>query len=307
MTSTLRKVTGGLYAVRRRLLSHPLFTSTIMPAIPRPLRWALRKLYLLPADLIERVLRQRREMIPPKSQMFIGSVDDFESSGQRLLRRLVDLAGLTPSSNVLDIGCGIGRLAVPLTSYLGRDGSYKGLDIVPSGIKWCDEHIAPKYPNFEFTLADVFNNEYHPNGHFRASDYQFPYADESLDLAVLASVFTHMLPVDMEHYIAEISRVLRKSGRCFATYSLINAESRRMMESGLSDTRFKHNFGPYSAVSAKVPELAVGYDEEYAKDLFEKYGLSVEDRVYYGSWCVGPPLRAPASGLSQDVVVAIKR
>jgi ubiquinone/menaquinone biosynthesis C-methylase UbiE len=207
----------------------------------------------------------------------------------------------------LDIGCGIGRLAVALTSYLGRDGSYKGLDIVPSGIKWCDEHIAPTYPTFEFTLADVFNKEYHPNGHFRACDYQFPYADESLDLVVLASVFTHMLPVDMEHYIAEISRVLRKSGRCFATYSLINAESRQMMEAGQSDTRFKHNFGPYSAVSAKVPELAVGYDEEYVKSLFEKYGLSVEDRIYYGSWCVGPPFRSPESGLSQDVVVTIKR
>jgi ubiquinone/menaquinone biosynthesis C-methylase UbiE len=306
MTSALRKIVVGLYAIRRRLLSHPIFTSTILPAIPRPLRWTLRKVYLLPADLIDRLLRQRGEMVPPKSQMFVGSVDDFESSGERLLSRLVGLECLTPSSHVLDIGCGIGRLAVPLTSYLSRDGSYKGLDIVPSGIKWCDERIASKYSNFEFTLADVFNKEYHPNGRLKACEYQFPYANETFDVAVLASVFTHMLPVDMEHYIAEIARVLRKRGRCFATYSLINPESRLMMESGQSDMRFKHNSGPYWTVSAKVPELAVAYDEEYVQGLFEKYGLSVGDRIYYGSWCVGPPFRGPESGLSQDVVVTIK-
>jgi ubiquinone/menaquinone biosynthesis C-methylase UbiE len=307
MTSALRKVVAGLYAVRRRLLSHPLFTSTILPAIPRPLRWTLRKVYLLPADLIDRVLRQRGEMVPPKSKMFVGSVDDFESSGERLRLRLVDLADLAPSSSVLDIGCGIGRLAGALTSYLSRDGSYKGMDIVPSGIEWCDEHIASNYPNFEFTLADVFNKEYQPNGRLRACEYRFPYADETFDLVVLASVFTHMLPVDMEHYIAEISRVLKQSGRCFATYSLINAESRHMMESGQSDTRFKHNFGPYSTVSAKVPELAVAYEEKYVKDLFEKYGLAVGDRIYYGSWCVRVPSRARESGLSQDVVLTIKQ
>jgi SAM-dependent methyltransferase len=307
MTSTLRKVMVGLYALRRRLLGNPLFTSTILPAIPRPLRWTLRRVYLLPADLIDRVLRQRGEMVPPKSQMFVGSVDDFESSGERLLGRLAALGGLTASSNVLDIGCGIGRLAVPLTSYLNSDGSYRGLDIVPSGIKWCDEHIASNHPNFEFTLADVFNNEYQPNGQFKACDYQFPYANDTFDLAVLVSVFTHMVPADMEQYIAELSRVLRKGGRCFATYSLINAESRSMMEAGQSDTRFKHNFGPYSAVSAKVPELALGYEEDYVKSLFEKHGLSVEDRIYYGSWCVGPPFRGRESGLSQDVVVTIKR
>ena len=36
-------------------------TSRLLPALPRSLRWTLRKLYFLPSDLIERVLSSRDE------------------------------------------------------------------------------------------------------------------------------------------------------------------------------------------------------------------------------------------------------
>jgi SAM-dependent methyltransferase len=206
---------------------------------------------------------------------------------------------------VLDIGCGMGRLAVALTSYLNAIGSYEGFDIVPRGIKWCNDNIASRYPSFHFTLADVYNKEYHPTGRLEPSEYRFPYADETFDLAVLASVFTHMLPGDTEHYIAEISRVLTKGGRCYASYSLINAESRRAMESGHSSLRFQRYAGPSWVVDVKVPELAVGYDEPYVRDLYERHGLSGQCSVYYGSWS-GRPFTGEQSGFSQDIVVATK-
>ena len=114
----LRRIADGLFAVRRYLLDQPLFTSTILPAIPRPVRWALRTAYLLPVDLIDRAVGRRRAMVPPRSKMFVGSVDDFESSGELLVGRLIEVGGLTPGSSVLDIGSGIGRLAA--RTVLGR-------------------------------------------------------------------------------------------------------------------------------------------------------------------------------------------
>jgi SAM-dependent methyltransferase len=218
----LRWVTGGLYAIRAYLLDQPFFTSTVLPAIPRPVRWALRKAYLFPADLVEATTGRRGAMVPPPSKMFVGSVDDFESSGELLVQRLIDVAGLTPESCVLDIGCGIGRLAVALTSKLDRKGRYEGLDIVPSGIEWCTENITSRYPNFRFMLADVANGEYNPGGRTAPTEYRLPYPDATFDLVVLTSVFTHMLTAEHEHYLDEIVRVLKPDGRCFATYLLLN-------------------------------------------------------------------------------------
>jgi SAM-dependent methyltransferase len=301
----LSKPADALFALRRWLLDQPWFTSTLLPAIPRPLRWRLRKAYLLPADLIDAVTGRRNPMVPPRSKMFVGSVDDFESSGQLLVDRLTRVAGLHAGSHVLDIGCGIGRLAVALTGRLGPEGRYDGLDIVPSGIEWCRTRITPRYPNFRFTLADVHNGEYNPDGRVDPAAYRLPYADGSFDLVVLTSVFTHMLPDESEHYLEEIARVLKPGGRCFATYSLLNDESRRLMAGGAADTRFDHAMGPCAVVDAKVPELAVGYDEGYVRDACERAGLAPED-VLYGSWSGRAPTDQE-SGLSQDVVLTTRR
>lgn len=80
------------------------------------------------------------------------------------------------------------------------------------------KNITPKYPNFNFQLADIYNKMYNPQGKYKASDYKFPYANETFDFVFLTSVFTHLLPQDMERYLSEIARVLKKNGRCFITF-----------------------------------------------------------------------------------------
>jgi ubiquinone/menaquinone biosynthesis C-methylase UbiE len=295
--------------VRMWLLRQPFFTSTVLPAIPRPLRWALRKAYFAPVDLADRVLRRRTgELVPPRSAIFAGSVDGYRASGRRLVRMLEETAALAPSSRVLDVGSGNGRLAVALTETLGEQGSYDGLDIVASGIEWCSGTITPRYPSFRFTHADVFNAEYNPRGSVRPGDYRFPYPDESFDLVVLVSVFTHMLPADMDHYLAEIARVLAPGGRCFATYFLLNEESERLMEAGSSSLRFKHELGACRVVNPAVPELSVAYAEAVVRETHERNGLTLDEGFRYGGWCGRPPLWGDESGPGdQDVVVSMRR
>ena len=153
----------------------------------------------------------------------------------------------------------------------GRKGILSGLDIVPSGINWCSEKITSKYPSYTFTLADIFNKEYNPAGRLKASEYRFPFDDETFDLAVLGSVFTHMLPEDMRHYIAEVARVLKRGGTCCASYNLLDAESLRTMEAGLGAFRFTR-LGPHWVVDVSVPELAVAYEEDYARSCSRNTG-----------------------------------
>src|ERR1041385_3349065 len=118
----------------------------------------------------------RNPLLPPRDRVFVGS-GDFIAVGREFLGYLVQLARLRPDENILDVGCGIGRLAVPLTRYLSRSGRYCGFDIVPDGIAWCREQITPHFPHFEFLLADVRNPYYHPTGDTPAAEYAFPYAD----------------------------------------------------------------------------------------------------------------------------------
>jgi hypothetical protein len=100
------------------------------------------------------------------------------------------------------------------------------------------------------------------------------------------SVFTHLLPEDMERYVSEISRVLKRGGRCFASYNLLDDESLAMIRNGQSIRRFTR-VGPQWIVDPKVPELAVAYEREYVHDLFARHGLPPS--FHYGTWS-GRPL-----------------
>ena len=299
-------------ALREWLLANPFFTSKVLPKMPRRLRWGLRTLYFAPLDLIERS-QGRDPMVPPHTARFTGSAGaDFLESGQELADAVKTATGLKPHANVLDIGSGVGRLAVPLTRFLEPPGSYDGIDVVKSGVDWCAARITPRFPHFRFTLADVSNGEYNPDGKLSASEYTLPYPDGAFDVVVLYSVFTHMRKADMARYVAEIARVLKPRGCCFATYALINSETLASMESGNAIYHYKHHVDDQWILgeSMQVAELNIAYDEPYVRELFARYGLNIENGIHYGEWSglgarseSGEPL---LTGLGQDVVVGTK-
>src|SRR5688572_26220823 len=53
---------------------------------------------------------------------------DFHDTGRSQLEFFVEIAGLQPSHRVLDIACGVGRVAMPLATYLDDAGGYEGFD-----------------------------------------------------------------------------------------------------------------------------------------------------------------------------------
>ena len=83
-----------------------------------------------------------------------------------------------PSSHILEVGCGIGRLAMRCR-FPRANGGYAGFHIVPQVIEWCKQHIVGPHDNIHFTLADVYNKEYNPKRSRQPADYQFPYEDET--------------------------------------------------------------------------------------------------------------------------------
>ncbi len=241
------------------------------------------------------------ELTPPKRLVSAVGGGDFEGVGQEFFKYFVELAGLKPNARILDVGSGSGRMAVPLTKYLNQDGSYDGFDIVPDGVKWCIKKITPKYPKFNFQLADVYNEVYNPQGTYQAADYRFPYPDESFDFIFLTSVFTHLLPRDMEHYLSEIVRVLKVNGRCFITFFLLNQESLQLTGEKRGVANFEYSGEGYKTVDPAHPEEAIAFPEEFIISLYGKYGLKVKEPIHYGAWC------GRQNFLSyQDIVIAVK-
>jgi ubiquinone/menaquinone biosynthesis C-methylase UbiE len=202
---------------------------------------------------------------------------------------------------MLDVGCGIGRKTFLLTSYLNADGRYEGLDIVKTGIDWCTERITRKYPHFKFQLIDVCNQHYNPTGRYKASEYRFPFANDSFDFVVLGSVFTHMLTKDMENYVWEVARVLKTGGRCLITYFFLTPDSLRLIEEKASSIDFRYALQGCRVKNKDVPEETVAYDESRIRELYQKHGLKISEPIRYGSWC------GRKNALSyQDIVVATK-
>jgi SAM-dependent methyltransferase len=232
------------------------------------------------------ILKIKDPTLPPVRYDFVGG-SDFKATGFEFLRYFTEFGGLRPDHHVLDVGSGIGRMAIPLTNFL-KSGHYEGIEIVPLGVQWCQKNITSKYPHFNFQLADIYNKTYNPHGKFRASEYRFPFENQSFDFIFLTSVFTHMLTEDVRNYITEISRILKKTGHLLSTWFLINHESQSLIsnDSHVLPIRYplKGHANLYT-VNPRNPEDAIGFDESFVRSTLSDNGLKIVEPIRYGSWC----------------------
>lgn len=251
-------------------------------------------------DYINRAIRGELHL-PPWWLRDVGG-SDFKATGEEFLRLFIQVGGLQPDERVLEIGCGSGRMAIPLTGYMSRAGLYVGMDITRPTIVWCQRHISRRYPNFHFLHADLYNKRYNPTGRYHARDYTFPFKNQSFDFIFLTSVFTHMLPEDTAHYLRQIARMLHQDGRAFFTFFLLNDEQQRLAKQGRNDIHFDYGPGFYRTRDPIVPESAVAYDESYILDMLAECGLALQQPIHYGSWS------GREDGLSyQDILIVRHR
>lgn len=228
----------------------------------------------------------------------------FREEGDEFFNHTKDLGKVGPNSVVLDIGCGIGKMAMPFTKFLSTEGKYYGFDIVKFAIDRCKEHIEVKYPNFHFDWFDIQSGFYNKEGQKTSSNFAFPYENSFFDLIFLNSVFTHMFPKDIENYLSEIFRVLKPGGRCVGTFLLVNKESVKLMQQTPDlppDFKLKKITEEYYTPFENNPEKVIGHDENFVLKLLIKHGFKIEEPIRYGYWC-----GRNKGEYRQDIVVGTK-
>src|SRR5581483_6380274 len=175
-----------------------------------------------------------------------GGPDTFELISDMHMRNLDREHGLRSGLRILELGCGIGRDAIPLAERIGPSGSYLGIDIIQDSIEWCTRNITAKYPNVRFHYDDVKDSLHNPGGALDFEAVRLPVDDGTIDLIVAQSVFTHMLRDEFVHYLREFARVLAPEGTIFATCFRISPEvleSARQTNLTPWDLRFEHDLG----------------------------------------------------------------
>lgn len=222
--------------------------------------------------------------VPPPELMTCGD-GDYRAIGAEFLGHFVRRAGLAPTDRVLDLGCGVGRMAVPLTQYLGEAALYEGTDVDAAAIAWCGRTITPVYPRFTFRHLDVAHPLYNPAGRLAAETLALPYPAAQFDVVLLVSVLTHLDLPAVRRYAAEIARVLAPGGRCFATAFLLNGPARAGIATGAARPAFPDQ--PEARVlfaDRAAPLAAVAFDEDALLAAFLAAGLRRRRPAAYGTW-----------------------
>ncbi|MBF6025820.1 class I SAM-dependent methyltransferase [Lysobacter niastensis] len=141
-------------------------------------------------------LKQSKELLEAHDEsraMSLAVGGDFEAVGVLefcLLRQL----GLEPGHNVIDVGCGSGRLAVQLKDYL--TGPYVGIDVVPE--------------LYEYAQRLCNRDDWR---FYSAPGTSIPEPDASADFVTFFSVFTHLQHEETYRYLQEAKRVLKPGGK----------------------------------------------------------------------------------------------
>ena len=169
-------------------------------------RFLIRRLYYFPIDFFDKITGQGHKFVAPRGLIYTGTpagAKKFIAHGKQQLELLKKYIGVKPDDHILDVGSGIGRTAIALTEYLSKNGKYEGFDAVKKGIDWCNSKIKKDFPNFNFTYTPISNDLYNDSG-LKASEFIFPYEDQSFDKVFLFSVFTHMQIDEIQNYFDDI-------------------------------------------------------------------------------------------------------
>ena len=202
----------------------------------------------------------------------------FDWAGKLVVQMLDGAGMLGAEKDLLDVGCGCGRVARYLLDRPLR--SYMGFDRHPGMVKWAVDEITRRDSRFAFRHVDVrsaYVSWDGQGGSIAADALRFPFPDAAFDSALLASVFTHMPLREARHYLGELRRVLRPGGKILL--SVFFAERRPWLY-------FFSRVAPYVLVEANFFYTPRAFARCLARSGLAFQALGPQGSGYYQNWYV---------------------
>jgi len=217
-------------------------------------------------------------------------LEDWFAGGAEQSTLLRLLAGVGQTSNVVEIGCGLGRLALALRRVL-TDGHYLGIDVVTDKIDFLLREMTPLAPHFRFAHVDVHSAFYNDGGLRTGSDLQLPCETGWADAIIAMSVFTHLLPNTLRAYLNEVHRMLRPGGSFLVSCFLLDKYHPgrpRSQRYSLDQFAFDHDVagtaGDMCTSDPSCPEAMLAIRWGYFESLARSAGLTMVRGPLSGSW-----------------------
>lgn len=245
------------------------------------------------------------KLIPvPEIRNWTGPFDDedyYINLGKKQSEKIIQWLSIKPNQKILDIGCGCGRIAIHFLNYLNEQGQYIGLDSNKKLLSYCADNISEINRNFQFEFIDAYNGAYSREGKLKCKDIIFPIEDESVDIVIMWSVFTHMYLEDIDAYLKEIYRVLKKGGLFISSFNLYNKfiSNQIKMKKAYLDIKYRINEDSYS-LDKETPENGFAHNEEMVKELYWRNELLIRE-IKYGIWSL-----KELAGEFHDCIIAQK-
>jgi SAM-dependent methyltransferase len=224
-----------------------------------------------PLESLSRRLKGRTALPPLWLRRHAGPVARFESAARGAAAFLDGLGLIGPDHRVLDVGCGPGALVPELARRLGPNGRYVGFEVHAPSIRWCRRAFASD-PRFCFEVADVAS-PYGRTAGALVRTYRFPADDAACDLVVAKSVFTHILPEDAAHYLAETRRVLVPGRAAVVTAFLFESDRRDAVDEAFP---YEDRGGRVRFRRRSRPTAAVAYARPFFEELLADAGLRLQ-------------------------------
>jgi cyclopropane fatty-acyl-phospholipid synthase-like methyltransferase len=231
--------------------------------------------------------------LPPLAMMrTIGSQTErhYLDNMRDYVGDIIVQAALQPSSHVMDIGSGCGRLATAFARFLDADGSYLGLDVWDEGIRWCADHITRDRQNFVFRTVPAANNYYYAADSGSANEFGLSVVPaDRYDCIFALSVFTHLKLADARQYFELIARSLTKDGYAYLTFFVVDQDVHSYIErTGHHTGLAPEGDGMWYAYERQ--DFFSGYERPLLMAQFEEFGLEVVKQTP-GSWAQKPGAR----------------
>jgi SAM-dependent methyltransferase len=212
---------------------------------------------------------------------------DFRLIGAEFLRHMVVIGGLKPHHNVLDAGCGFGRMAMPLSRYLAPGSRYLGFDIVAEPIDWCRQKITARNTAMEFAYVGMKHELYTPQGQLPSSEgfrSRLPVLqDWRPDFAAAVSLFTHLETETFIRYLQDFQAVLTPDGTLFMTTFLVDKGAPAAAAECAFPVRQWRQYGVQTGLRGEPLTAAVGVPVDWFLAQCSAAGLEVE-QVHFGRW-----------------------